>query len=555
MSLALHAYVRIKRRRVQRFLANAERADAIQREVLLSKIRRQAASDFGKRHHFGNIRTLADFRRHLPITNYEYYRDDIERVKNGEVHAMFGPGTRLLMFARTTGSTAKSKYVPITQELFDQYRAGWNLWGVQTYADHIDLVRKKTLQLASNWQQFFTPGGTPCGNISGLVSATAPPIARSLFVAPKLVTTLDSARARHYLTLRFALPCRRLGMIGTANPSTLVELARFADRHRESLIRDIHDGTLTAKFEVPDEVRVKLGRRISRRDVGRAQELEKFVEQHGALRPQDAWPQLSVLAVWLGGSVGVYLPHLKPWYGEPALRDHGLSASEGRMTVPLADGTTAGVLEYNHHFFEFVPVEEHGSEHPTVLEAHELEEGKDYFILLTTSGGFYRYDIHDVVRCIGFEGRAPMLVFLNKGANFSSFTGEKLSEYQVVTAVQQAFQDMAMTAPPFTLAPVMDQRLGYVLLFEAGAVSQSDDRLAQRVDEILQNVNWEYAEKRKSGRLLPIRIRQVPRGTWFARRLHRTSELGNFEHYKHPCLVNDLHFANDLAKLPTMRSV
>jgi hypothetical protein len=61
----------------------------------------------------------------------------------------------------------------------------------------------------------------------------------------------------------------------------------------------------------------------------------------------------------MGGSVGVYLPRLEEYYGRPAIRDHGLSASEGRMTIPLRDGTSAGVLEYVNHFFEFIPEEEH----------------------------------------------------------------------------------------------------------------------------------------------------------------------------------------------------
>jgi hypothetical protein len=549
MWLARHAYVGVKQRRIRRFVANAQRANEIQRAVLLKKLRRHAESDFGRRHGFSSIRTVEDFRRQMPITTYEYYREDIERLKNGEITAMFRDGTRLLMFASTTGTTGRSKCIPITQEFFDEYRDGWNLWGLQTYADHLDLVRKKTLQLASNWQQYLTPGGIPCGSISGLAVNTAPPIGRPLFVLPAAVSSLDSTSARHYVSLRLALSCRRLGMIITANPSTLVELARLANRRRESLVRDIFDGTLADDVEMPAAVRDKLGRRLTKRNPDRAREIERLIERHGALRPKDVWPLLSVLAVWMGGSVSVYLPQLKQWYGKPSLRDHGLHASEGRMTIPLTDGTTAGILDYNHHFFEFIPAEEHGTAKPTVLEAHELEQGGDYFILLTTSSGLYRYDIHDRVRCVGFEGRAPLLEFLNKGASFSSFTGEKLSEYQVLNAVRQSFCEMESPTQPFTLAPVMNGRLGYVLLLESGSGPSTDECLAQRVEDQLQRLNCEYAEKRESGRLLPLRVQRVPSGTWFARRIQRTAKHDNFEQYKHPCLVNDLHFVDNLAYL------
>ena len=115
------------------------------------------------------------------------------------------------------------------------------------------------------------------------------------------------------------------------------------------------------------------------------------------------------------------------------------------MTSPLADGTSAGLLDYASHYFEFIPEEEHEREQPTVLEAPELVEGKSYFILLTTLSGLYRYDIHDVVRCVGFIGNCPLLEFVNKGAHFSSLTGEKLSEFQVTRAVPSAFQDVGIS--------------------------------------------------------------------------------------------------------------
>ena len=58
--------------------------------------------------------------------------------------------------------------------------------------------------------------------------------------------------------------------------------------------------------------------------------------------------------------------------------------------------------------------------------------------MLTTAGGLYRYNISDLVRCVGYHGRAPLIEFLNKGAHYSSLTGEKLSEHQVIAAVEAA---------------------------------------------------------------------------------------------------------------------
>lgn len=553
--LERYAYIWIKSRDIQQFLRDARRGPKIQTDLLLEKLGRNADTAFGRRHGFGQIHSVADFRRRVPIADYEYYRPYVERVQRGELDAMFGRGTRLLMFAMTSGTTAQSKYIPITQEFFTEYRRGWNLWGVATYADHTDLVRKKTLKLGSNWRQKYTEAGIPCGNISGLVAETAPLVGRNRFVLPPAVTQIDHPESKHYTALRVSLACPHVGMIGTANPSTLYELALFADRRRDALIRDIFNGTLADDAQLSRATREKLRRWIGRRQPGRARELEQLADRADALLPRDAWPGLSVIAVWTGGSVGVYLPRLEPLYGTPALRDHGLSASEGRMTIPLADSTNVGLLEYTHHFFEFIPEEERDSRSPVVLQAHELQPDRNYYILLSTSAGFYRYDIHDMVRCVGFEGHVPLLTFLNKGARFSSITGEKLSEYQVVESVRAAFREMGVTIDHFTLAPVMEDKPRYELLLEeefcARMPEASLERLAREVDEQLQHVNWEYAEKRRSLRILPIRIRSIPPGTWAAYRRRRTSERGNFEEYKHPCLVSDLGFVDNLLSDPS----
>jgi hypothetical protein len=247
-----------------------------------------------------------------------------------------------------------------------------------------------------------------------------------------------------------------------------------------------------------------------------------------------------VLAVWTGGSIGIFLPRLEELYGQAAVRDHGLSASEGRMTIPLADGTAAGLLDFHHHYFEFIPVNEHGTPNPTVLEGHELEEAQDYYILLTTSGGLYRYDIHDVVRCVGYHGRAPLLEFLNKGKNYSNFTGEKLSEHQVIRSVEKSLTEMGLPINFFLVAPVMDGQPRYVLLVEQKAHQGREAELAARFQYNLEQLNEEYADKCASGRLLPAQVREVPAGTWTRMRDEKTKARGNFEEYKHTCLVQDL---------------
>ena len=525
---------------MQRFVADSRRARELQHTTLLSKVLRNRDSAFGRDHGFARIRSAADFRARVPVRTYEEHRPYINRVLAGDVNALFAPGTKVLMFAMTSGTTGEPKRVPITAELFREYKAGWHIWAGGLYTDYPRLLLKRSLQLSSDWQQYRAPSGVPCGQISGLAASTRPRIGQFMFLPPPATTRIHDAAAKHYTTLRFALANRKVGSIMTANPSSLVEFARRANQNCESLLRDIHDGTLTC--DVPADVRRSLARAIGRRRPHRARELERLISAHGALLPKHAWPALSVVAVWTGGSVGVFLPQLPELYGDTVVRDHGLSASEGRMTIPLENGTSAGLLDFYHHYFEFIPVEEYGAASPTVLEAHELESGRDYYILLTTSGGLYRYDIHDVVRCVGFRGEAPLLEFLNKGKHFSNLTGEKLSEHQVVRAVEKSFAELGLPVDYFAISPVMEEQPRYVLLVEPKYRRGVEAGLAARVQTNLELLNEEYASKCASGRIRPVAVREVAPGTWYNMRQQRTSARGNFEEYKHAFLVEDLSF-------------
>lgn len=545
-------YLWFYNRPVRKFVAGAARCREVQRDVLLAKLGRHAVSDFGRRHGFASIRSVADFRRQVPVTTYDYYAPYLECAKRGDLGALFGPGTRLRMFALTSGTTSESKFIPVTQESFKDYCRGWNVWIAKTFRDHPDLCVKRVLHVASDWRKFTTEGGVPCGNISGLAAEAAPAIRRLYYVLPPAVAKIDDPVAKRYAALRLAIASRRVGLVITANPSTLVEYSRLVNAERESLIRDLFDGTLSDEYAIPAAVRDQLRSRLEPKP-DRARELEQIVQRTGTLYPRDFWEDLSVLAVWMGGSVGAYLPRLREFFGDVHFRDHGLSASEGRMTLPLTDGTSAGMLDYTHQFFEFIPEEEHDRPQPTVLEAHELEPDRNYFILLTTSGGLYRYDIHDLVRCVGFQGSTPILEFLNKGAYISSVTGEKLSEFQVVEAVKRGFAELAVPLETFTVAPMFSDPPGYVLLLEPAPGRPSDAALARRINAELARLNCEYAERLESGRLLPLAIRAVPRGIWHAFRARRIDRLGgSLEQYKHPCLVNRLDFVEQLLGEPNI---
>ncbi|HET6423604.1 MAG TPA: GH3 auxin-responsive promoter family protein, partial [Planctomycetaceae bacterium] len=377
-----------------------------QHKLLLDLVRREQDTGYGRDHHFHEIRSIADFRQRVPISTYSDVEPYIERVKQGDTEALFHQ-QRVVMFALTSGTTQSRKFIPITERVLDQYRRMWTAWGLLAYAAHRQLFRHARLTIVSDWNEFPTSAGIPCGSISGMTAHLQNWVVRRGYVMPAVSGKLKDVRAKYYLAWRLGM-MRTIGSWLSPNPSTLLHLARFGEKYAESLFRDIYNGTLSSEFEWTDEVRTAV-EPLLKPNLERGRQLDHLFEEKGRLLPKDVWPELGLIGCWTGGSMGTYLRSFPEFFGDAAVRDLGLLASEGRMTFPLADGTPAGVLEIVSNFFEFIPVSEIDSPQPTILEAHELQEDGEYFILLTNASGLYRYNIHDVVRCTGFQEKTPLL--------------------------------------------------------------------------------------------------------------------------------------------------
>ena len=528
-----------------KFLAESKNAAQWQATRLGELIKRNADSQFGRDHHFSEIRSPADFRRNVPIRGYEGHEPYIERVRAGDLNALFGAGTEVLMFAMTSGTTAKPKTIPVTRESLANYRDGWKIWGITAFEAHPRMLEKgmrPILQLVSDWREHLTPGGIPCGAITGLTAAMQNPLVRYTYCMPASTMRIKDVESKYYMALRLAIH-RDLACIMAANPATILGIARLGEREKETLIRDLHNGTLDEKFKVPPDVRQALARRIRRKRRSTARRLEKIVENTGRLLPRDYWPSMDFLANWTGGTMGAYLKHYPDFFGELPVRDIGLIASEGRFTIPIENGTPGGVLDYRRHFFEFIPESQIDADEPQTVLAADLVEGERYFILPTTASGLYRYQIHDLVRCTGFHGEAPILEFLNKGAHFSSVAGEKLSEFQVVAAVNEATTALRLKLKAYLLTPNWADPPYYSLLVEADDLPDRDleFRLAREVEDRLIKLNQEYENRRATLRLGPIVTRSIQPGSWLEfQRARLARSGGTAEQYKQPCLLPDL---------------
>jgi hypothetical protein len=527
----------------------------VQKALLERIIQTQAGTAFGRDHGFSSIRTIDDYRRQVAINPYENLAPYIHRMMKGEVNALVADPA-VLMFALTSGTTAARKHIPITQSYLDDYRHGWNIWGLTGMKAHPAIKLRPVMQLVGDPEEYRTEAGIPCGNLSGFTAQVQKRIIRFLYSVPAISGKIKDSQARYYVALRFSVP-RRVGMLSTANPSTLVALARVMDAEKENLIRDIRDGTLNPKLDLPAEARAALTSKAKKKDPACAQKLEEAIRRDGALLPSAVWPADTILlGCWTGGSVGPYLRQLPRYYANTPVRDIGLLASEGRFTIPIEDNNPAGVLDIASHYFEFIPESEIDSPKPTVLAAHEVREGGSYFILPTTRAGLYRYHISDLVRVAGFHHKTPLIEFLGKGNRFANLTGEKLSEHHVTRAIDQSARKAGQPISAYSMAPCWDDAQPYYGLF----IEDQDTANAERLKDFLEDLdralgeqNIEYAAKRDSGRLGPVRVEVLPPGTWQRWDRERLAQSGGSpEQYKHPCLIGDLNFRQSM---PVLREI
>lgn len=513
-----------------RFIRSLRYAERTRANALKRAISQVAGSEFGHTHGLGSVRTLADLRQAVPLQSYEQCRPWIERVWNGEVRALFSPDVNIRMFATSSGTTARQKLIPVTDAFVADYRRGWNTFGLKMYRDHFDAFLRGILQSTGRHDEAHAPSGVPCGAITGLLAMTQKGIVRRFYVGGVEVAQLPTAAARYYTLMRLGA-VRDVAYAITANPATLIQMAKIADEHREDLIRDVHDGALSPRIIGNQAITPELQARLIPNRT-RAAELEALVMQHGALRPRDLW-KLCFVACWTGGSMGHYLPRVRELWGNIPIRDIGLLASEGRVSIPLDDNTAIGVLDLSAGVFEFVPVDQIDHSAPVALAADELETGRDYAVVMTNTSGLVRYRLDDVVRVHGYLEGSPLIEFLYRGGRVSSLAGEKLTENQVVAAYSEAMARIGRSHADFALAPVWDEPPYYNLI----CASEPDAAFVLELDAALSRQNAEYASRRNSFRLGPLQVVVVSR-TAFVTMDERlvARQRARAEQYKRPCL-------------------
>ncbi len=485
---------------------------AVQREVLHEILDHNRTTRYGTNHGFTYIQEYAGYCRQVPINDYEALRPYIEAQDNNARSLI---NDEVVMFAVTSGTTAKPKRLPISARMLKDYKRNQAIFSVLQYRHRPTAFHGRYLGIVSGALEGHTESGIPYGSISGVLNRKMPLIVRQKYVAPPGIFELQDYDLKYYLILRLALMHRNLTYIVCANPSTLLKLESLINANLETFIEDIHKGGLRnppALNEVPEALYREL-LNLTRPHPERAAQLRTLCDRLPDVRLRDVWPELEMITTWKGGSCGIALRALERSAASPdTIVELGYLSSEFSGTFTWDHNSGAGIPALLDNFFEFLGVAAHEAGERRFMTLDQLESGQDYYIFVTTRGGLYRYDMNDIVRVEGFLNRTPLLRFLQKGRGVTSITGEKLYESQVIAAVGAALRTSGWRAP-FYIMTADRIRAVYCLFLETDSTSAMDIKeIALAVDEQLCNINLEYKAKRDSGRLALLEVTLLQTG-------------------------------------------
>ena len=470
-------------------------------------LRLSANTVYGREHHFASIckarkpeQLFRLYEKSVQPAEFEAFRPYVERHKKGERNVLI-PG-KPLMYATTSGTTSQPKWIPISMTYMKEvYSSMSHIW-----LDNFARLRPKFLSgglvvSVAKVVEGYAEDGTIFGSVSGVTARELPRFIRERFVTPSEVYDIKDYSARYYTMMRLAI-AHSVTYIVAPNPSTIMELVHNAEEYFEDYIEDIEKGTLSSKFDIPEEIRAALAPKL-KSDPQRADFLRKIKAEHPVPQIKHWWPELQFLSSWKCGNTAIAAAKVSEQLPECCCyQELGFFASECRFGLVLDQGIDTTLFPH-YHFYEFVEESELDKPDPRFLRLHELEQGKRYCIFVTTLSGLYRYNMNDLVEVGGWYHKTPKIHMVQKVNGIVSITGEKLYEKQFIEAVRMAEQETGWKVNFFIgFANPEDSLYDFYYEFENRTVRKAKARkFTEIVDARLKEMNIEYESKRASNRL------------------------------------------------------
>ena len=355
------------------------------------------------------------------FSSIEAYTD---RLADGEPDTFLGEGDELVMFLASSGTTGKSKVLPLSargaQDVQDQMLFGAGQWYIrQTYP--WDLTRMLTISNSAVIHE-PTKGGHKVGVISSVIYAKLNETSTLLTTTPPLSLPIRNEAVCNYIHALFGLRDRDISMIRAVFIHQFLTLIRCINLNHDHLVSDVRRGRIKEDLDITESLRSEINAHLSPMPQ-RADELAREFAKGSDGIVQRLWPQLNrISGIWSGSTNAMYYEEARNLLGPNIpIISFSYIASEGFMGANL-DITRPGPPRYtvipDSMYYEFLPVVDEqirdlaDIKPQELLLSHQLQVGKEYELFITSMSGLFRYRVGDVVKLAGFYQQAPQLEFM-----------------------------------------------------------------------------------------------------------------------------------------------
>lgn len=463
-----------------------------QEKVFQELISKATSTQFGKDHDFISINNHSGFIKRVPVRDYEKLRPYVERVVAGEEDILWKG--KPLYFAKTSGTTSGSKYIPITKE---------------SMPTHVDAARNAILLYIHetgrakfvDGKMIFLQGspvlkeknGIQLGRLSGIVA--------------------------HYVPKY--LQKNRM-------PSFKTNCIEDWETKVDAIVEETLPENMTVISGIPSWVQMYF---------------EKLQQRTGK-KVGDIFKNFN-LFIFGGVNYEPYRAKFENLIGRKVDSIELYPASEGFFAFQDKQNEKGMLLQLNSGiFYEFIKADEFFTENPIRITIADVKVGVNYVMIISTNAGLWAYNIGDTVE---FTSTNPYRVIVSgRIKHFISAFGEHVIGKEVDQAIKEATLNTNIRVSEFTVAPQISPKEGlpyHEWFIEFENEPENLSTLAKTIDESLQKQNSYYFDLTEGKVLQPLKITRIKKGG-FQEYMKSVGKLGGQN--KIPRLSNDRKIADAL---------
>jgi hypothetical protein len=469
-------------------------AVADQENILKSQLKTGRITEIGKEARLENVNSYEEFRQAIPILDYEQMKPWVDKIKEGR-HNVLWKG-KPIYFAKTSGTTSGTKYIPITKD---------------SIPNHINTARNALLcYMAETGNTKFTDGkmiflsgspelerigGVPTGRLSGIVNHHV----------PKYLRTNQ-------------LPSYETNCIEDWE----IKLNKIVD---ETISQN-----MTLISGIPPWMQMYF---------------DELIKRSGK-RVGELFPNFSVM-VQGGVNFEPYKVKLMESVGRKIDTIELFPASEGFFAFQDSQEAEGLLLNTNSGiFFEFVPAGEIFNENPARLSLKDVKVGENYALIINSNAGLWGYNLGDTIKFVSVD--PYRIVVTGRTKHFISAFGEHVIGEEVEACMLKTAEEENVHVTEFTVAPFVsiDQGKSYHEWFVEFENSPDDlSAFELKLDRLLRKKNVYYDDLVGGSILAPLKITPI-RKNGFIEYMRSIGKLGGQN--KVPRLSNDRKIADELIK-------